>query len=318
MQLDAATQAFLDMLRSGGGKPLRELPIPEVRAAMRGLSQQACGPLPDVHRIVNRTIPAGTHEIGVRIYFPRSANGHALPIVLHYHGGGFVGGDLDSHDMPARYYSRHADAMVIAVDYRLAPEHRFPAAVDDSYAALLWAHKNAQDLGADPARIAVVGDSAGGNLSAVVSQMAKNRRGPRIAFQALVYPTTDFGDRPEYASREMFGGGDYFLSRADMDWFKAMYLTSEADAADPRASPAAARDLSDLPSALVVTAGFDPLHDEGKAYADRLAEADVPVEYRCFETTVHAFTSFGGAIPTGLEGLAFIAERLRKALHAGV
>ena len=315
MQLDTATQAFLDMLRSGGGKPLNELPIADARAAIRALSLQACGPLDDVHRVVNRTIPGGGREIGVRIYFPRTANGHALPIVLHYHGGGFVGGDLDTHEMPARYYCKHADAIVIAVDYRLAPEHPFPAAVDDSYAALLWARQHAPDLGADPARLAVVGDSAGGNLSAVMCQMAKNRRGPRIAFQALVYPTTDFGDRTEYASREAFGGGNYFLSKADMEWFKGMYLKSDADAADPRASPAAARDLSDLPPALVLTAGFDPLRDEGKAYADRLAAAGVPVEYRCFETTVHAFTSFGGAIPVGLEALAFVAERMRTALQ---
>jgi acetyl esterase len=317
MPLDAATQAFLEMQRSRGGPPLHELPIADVRAGIRAMSQQACGPLDDVHRIVNRTIPGGGHEIGVRIYFPRSANGHALPIVLHYHGGGFVAGDLDSHEMLARYYCKHADAIVIAVDYRLAPEHRFPAAVDDSYAALLWARQHAPDLGGDPGRIAVVGDSAGGNLSAVVSQLAKSQGGPRIALQALVYPTTDFGDRPEYASRAAFGGGDYFLSKADMDWFKAMYLKTDADATDPRASPAAARDLSGLPPAVVITAGFDPLRDEGKVYADRLAAAGVPVEYRCFETTVHAFTSFAGVIPIGLEGLSFVAERMRRALQPG-
>jgi acetyl esterase len=317
MPLDSATQTFLQALQEGGRKPLHQLPLAEARAGVRALSQQLAGPLADVHRAVDRTIPSGAHQIGVRIYFPRSANGHALPVVLHYHGGGFVVGDLESHEMPARYYCRHADAVVINVDYRLAPEHPFPAAVDDCYAALLWAREHAQDLGADPDRIAVVGDSAGGNLSAVVCQLAKNRRGPRIAIQGLVYPTTDFADRPEFGSRQEFGGGEYFLSNEAMEWFKSSYLSRPAqDVADPRASPAAASDLSGLPPAVVVTAGFDPLRDEGKAYADRLAAAGVPVDYRCFDTTVHAFMSFAGAIPTGRDGLAFVAARLKKALHA--
>jgi acetyl esterase len=247
---------------------------------------------------------------------PRAlAAGERLPIVVHYHGGGFVGGDLDTHEAIARYYCKHADAIVIDVDYRLAPEHRFPTAVDDAYAALTWAVEHAEELQGSPDRIAVAGDSAGGNLAAVVCQLAKERRGPKIAFQALMYPTVDFDLTASYPSRARFGGGDYFLSIRDMAWFQSQYLAGDAPVTDPRASPLKQADLSGLPPALVVTAGCDLLCDEGKAYADRLAAAGVPVEHRCFEQTIHAFISFAGAIPTGLEALSFIASRLRAALH---
>jgi acetyl esterase/lipase len=317
MPLDDKTRAFLDMLHAGGGKPLDETPVSDFRAGVVALSQQIGGTAEEVHRVVNRTIPVSGREIGVRIYSPRGAtNGAGLPIVMHYHGAGFVAGNLDSHDVPARHYCRHADALVVSVDYRLAPEHKFPAAVEDCYGAFMWTHDHAAELGGDPERIAVVGDSAGGNLSAVVCQLAKSRGGPAISFQALVYPSTDFrDDAKQYASRAEYGGGEYFLSNRDIAWFQSLYLGSPDQIDDPRASPAAARDLARLPPALVVTAGFDPLRDEGKAYADRLAAAGVAVEYKCFDSTIHAFMSFSAAIPLGREGLALVANRLSKALR---
>jgi acetyl esterase len=226
-----------------------------------------------------------------------------------------VAGDLDSHDSVARHHARHGDAIVIAVGYRLAPESRFPAQVDDAWAALTWAAAHARSFGGDPDRIAVIGDSAGGNLAAVLTHAALDRRGPRIAFQVLVYPQVDLDLEKDSASRLQFGGGEFFLSRRDMEWFRAQYLTDPPrQVQDPRVSPLARPDMRGLPPALVVTAGCDPLHDEGQAYADALAHAGVPVEYRCFDSTIHAFVSFAGAIPAGMEALAFIASRVRAAL----
>src|SRR5262245_21997057 len=225
-------------------------------------------------------------------------------------------GDLETHDRMARYYCNHADAIVINVDYRRPPEQKFPAAVDDSYLATCWAADHAAEIGGDPARIAVVGDSASGNLAAVVCQIAKENRRPAIACQALAYPVTDLDLTRRYESRAKFGGGEYFLSTRDMEWFAGFYLRNAGkDVDDPRASPLVAKDLSGLPPAVVVTAGFDPLHDEGRAYADRLKAAGVPVEYRCFEETIHAFMSFAPIIPAGEEGLAFVSARLRDALR---
>ena len=318
MPLDTATTNLLNMLAAGGGKPLHQTPLNEVRPAIRALSQQIGPPVTDVFEVSDRTIRGATGEFGVRIYVPRAPKtDERLPIILFYHGGGWAAGDIDSHDLLARYYSKHADAIVVNVGYRLAPEDKFPAALDDSVAALRWAADHAREFGGDPDRIAVTGDSAGGQLAAVVCQLVKAQGGaPRVAFQALVYPVTDLDPSADYPSRRQFGGGEYFLSVADMDWFAGLYLNDRAsEAKDPRVSPIMSRDLAGLPPALVVTAGCDPLRDEGKAYADRLAAAGVPVEYRCFEGTIHAFVSFGGAIPAGAEALSLIAARLHKALH---
>jgi acetyl esterase len=257
----------------------------------------------------------------VRIYTPHRTAGRATPIVVYFHGGGWAAGDVNTHDSSARYYAAHAEAVVVSVDYRQPPEHKFPAAVDDSYAAVEWAAAHAADLGADAARLAVAGDSAGGNLATVVCQIAKKRGGPRIAYQALIYPVVDLrgatAESTEYPSRMQFGDGDYFLSRLDMEWFRSLYLTDvPRESVDPRVSPIAAADLSGLPPALIVTAGCDPLRDEAKAYADRLRAAGVPAEYRCFDGTIHAFMSFAGAIPLGLDALSFVASRLQATLTA--
>jgi acetyl esterase len=315
---DAATLAFLNALNSAESRPLWEMTVDEMRASIRSASLQLAAPSTDVHEVVDRKMPVAGGEVGLRIYTPRpGSEDQRLPIVVHLHGAGFVAGDLDTHDSIARFHCKHADAVVIAVDYRLAPEHPFPAAVDDAYAAVQWAVEHARELHGDARRIAVLGDSAGGNLAAVACQLAKARNGPRIAFQALVYPVVDFRSDVAYPSVAQFGSGDFFLSNRDMELFRSRYLTDvERQASDPRASPLLAGDLAGLPAALVVTAGCDPLRDEGKAYADRLAAADVPVEYHCFESTIHAFMSFAGAIPVGLEGLSFVASRLRAALHA--
>ena len=319
MVIDPATGAFLEAMRSSGGKPLYELPIEEVRANIRAASAQLAPALAEVARIEDRRIAVADGDFGVRVYTPSGA-ATARPIVVYFHGGGWAAGDLDTHDSTARYYAANAGAIVVSVDYRQPPEHRFPAAVNDSFAAVEWAAAHARDIGGDAARIAVAGDSAGGNLATAVCQQAKQRGGPRIVYQALLYPAVDlrgFADDPLYPSRGQFGNGEFFLSRRDMEWFRSLYLSDvPAESHDARVSPIAAADLSGLPPALIVTAGCDVLRDEGKAYADRLSAAGVPVEYRCFEGTIHAFMSFAGAIPMGLEGLSFVAARLKRSLTA--
>ncbi|TLH81284.1 alpha/beta hydrolase [Mycolicibacterium cosmeticum] len=248
--------------------------------------------------------PAGA--IPVRHY--RAADG--APLLVFYHGGGFVLGGLDSHDALCRRISRDAGVHVLSVDYRLAPEHKAPAAAEDADAAYRWALEHAAELGADPDKVAVGGDSAGGNLAAVVTQSAR-ADGVRLpALQFLLYPVTDFGATT--VSKTLFAEG-YFLSRADMDWFHSHYLEGAAvDGSAPRVAPLLATDLSGLSPALVATGGFDPLRDEGRAYAAALAAAGVPVDWREYGSLVHAFANF---FPLGGGSEAAIAD-LTSALRA--
>ena len=309
--LDPATDVLLAQMRAGGGKPLYESTVDEVRAMVTASSEMLAGTPVEVGSIVDRTIQAGGLAIPVRIYTPSGEHRRALPVVLYFHGGGFAAGSLDTHAPTARYLCQNANAIVVAVGYRKSPEHRFPAAVDDAIAATEWVAANAREIGGDGTRIAVAGDSAGGNLAAVVCHLAKARGGPRIAYQALFYPVVDM-TLSSSPSRVQYGGGDFFLSNRDMDWFRDLYLTDPSEASDPRASPLLAKDVSGLPPALIIAAGCDVLRDEGCAYAERLRAAGVPVEYRCFEGTIHAFMSFCGAIPMGREALSLAATRLRE------
>lgn len=317
MPLDDQTKAMLDGAKEAGAPALFEMGVVDARAGLLEMTLQMDAPKEPVAKREERTIPGPAGEIPVRIYWPEDpSTAAARPILLLFHGGGWAIGDMDTHENMCRIYCNAADLIVINVDYRLAPEHKFPIGVEDCYAALAWAAEHAQEIGGDPKRIAVTGDSAGGNLSAAICQMAKARGGPTIAFQALTYPAVDSRDEAIdiYPSRKDFAEG-YFLTRGDMDWLHDMYFNTPEEALDIRSSPMLAQDLTGLPPALVVTAGFDPLRDEGKAYADRLAEAGVPVEYKCFETTIHGFYSFSGALDAGREGLALTADRLAQALH---
>jgi acetyl esterase len=309
--LDSATETLLAQMAAGGGKPLYEMTVDEVRAMITG-SAVLGGPPLAVGTVVDRSIPVAGGMVPLRIYTP-SAAAATYPVILGFHGGGFVAGNLDTYDATARFLCHHTNAIVIAVDYRLAPEQRFPAQVDDAYAAVMWAAQHAREFKGDPTRLAVSGDSAGGNLATVVCLLAKARGGPRIAFQALFYPLTDF-TLTMTPSRVQFGGGEYFLSNRDMEWFRQLYLTNPAHAKDPRVSPLLATDLGGLPPTLIVAAGCDVLRDEGKAYADRLSAAGVPVDYQCYEGTIHAFTAFTAAIPAGTDALTYAAAKLKAAL----
>lgn len=296
--LDPAIQMMLAAQRAvglGGGLVVAGDPI-ATRAANGALTSTLDQADVRVAQITSVSIPGPAGDIPARHYRP-AAGGPPAPLVVYYHGGGWVFGDLESHDSACRLISRDAGVHVLAVDYRLAPEHPAPAAVDDAYAAYRWAREHAADLGADPRRVAVGGDSAGGNLAAVVTRLARDAGDPLPALQWLVYPVTAVGGQTR--SRSLLGDG-FLLTKQDMDWFETTYLAgSGLDATDPRVSPLLAEDLSGLSPALVITAGFDPLRDEGEQYATKLREAGVAVDHREMSSMTHAFinlNALGGGV----------------------
>lgn len=260
-----------------------------------------------VAKVENRMIPGPAGDLPVRIYTPDTDG--ILPLLLFFHGGGFVLCDLDSHDALARSLCNQAGAVVVSVDYRLAPEAKFPAAPEDCYAATCWAVENAAAIGADPARLAVAGDSAGGNLAAVVAQMAKQRGGPAIVHQFLIYPVTDHDFTTSSYAENAEG---YFLSRDMMEWFWHHYLEDQEHGADPMASPLRADDLAGLPPATVVTAEYDPLRDEGEAYGKRLEEAGVSTVCIRYDGVIHGFVSMYELIDKGAEAIEMGCKRLRE------
>jgi acetyl esterase len=252
-------------------------------------------------------------RLAARHYAPAELGG-PHPLLVYYHGGGFTYGDLETHDGVCRILCRHAGAHVLAIDYRLAPEHPFPAAVEDARAALGWAFAHASEIGADPTRIGVGGDSAGGNLAAVVSQLAAGDGAPPLALQLLIYPATDFTRRRR--SRDLFGEG-FLLTNSEMDWFETNYLGPErTHSADPRASPLLAEDLSGLAPAYVVTAAFDPLRDEGEEYAEALRAGGTPVVLRRFPGFIHAFIAAAGVSRNARDALVEIAGATRAMFAA--
>lgn len=269
-------------------------------------------PAPKVKQISEIQIPGPNGDIRSKIIFPAGENGDAvkLPILIYYHGGGWVIGSPETHIGEACFYANEANCIVVVPDYRLAPEHPFPAAPQDCYAVLEWVADNAADIGGDASKIAVGGDSAGGNLSAVVAQMTKAKKGPDLALQLLIYPATRMGATTQ--SYKDFNDG-YFLTGKAMNWFFNHYLKKTAHWDDVLASPLLSKDLRGLAPAYVMTAGFDPLRDEGKAYADRLKDAGVPVDYVCYENQIHGFVSMAGALDTGKQFLREAAAVLRKA-----
>ncbi|NOX70851.1 MAG: alpha/beta hydrolase [Gammaproteobacteria bacterium] len=317
MTLDPQTKAFLEQAAEAGGPALYELPVPDARAMLKEMTATMDAPRQEVRKFEQRAIPGTDGNIPVRLYWPDTAPNETdlLPVLVLIHGGGFALADLDTHENMARFYCHNARVIVMSVDYRLAPEHKFPAGLEDCYDALCWVHENAASLGADPKNIAVTGDSAGGCLSAAICQLARDRGGPPVAFQALVYPVLTLELDTNYPSRASMGTGEYFLGQKDMDWFNSLYLNSPDEVNDTRVSPALMDDLTGLPPAFVLTAGYDPLRDEGAEYAKRLNAAGVEAEYYCFEGAIHGFLSFSGALDIGADGLQMVANRVREALR---
>jgi acetyl esterase len=259
----------------------------------------------------DRNVPGAEGSVRARVYVPPSAPPAGAGCLVYFHGGGWVVGSIESHDRTCRALASGAGIVVVSVDYRLAPEHPFPAPALDAVAATRWVFENARALGVDAGRVAVGGDSAGGNLAAVVAQALRGEA-RRPVFQLLVYPATDL--TRAMPSHTIFRD-TYFLPKASIDWYLGHYLARREDETDPRASPLFAKDFAGLPPALVVTAGWDPLRDEGKAYADKLTAAGVAAEYVCFEGQMHGFVHVGGAVRDGARAVELMASRLRAALR---
>jgi len=300
-RLDPQIQVILQEAEASDDPPLESLSPTAARlAAIEGLAPWRGEPEP-VASVENRVIDGG---VAVRIYTPEGVA--PRPALIYFHGGGWVVCDLDTHDVVCRAIARRSGAVVIAVDYRLAPEHKFPAAVDDCYLATRWVAGHTHELGIDPARIAVGGDSAGGNLAAVMALRSRDEPGLPIALQVMVYPVTDLSsfDTPSYKE---FAEG-YFLTTSEMVWFRDHYLARPEDACNIQASPLLARDLRGLPPALVITAEFDPLRDEGEAYARRLKEAGVRVQCTRYGGMVHPFFSLVGGVKQALEAIDEVSK----------
>ncbi len=283
----------------------------EARADLRAGTRAVGGPRIPIASVFETSVAGADGPLPARLFVPESADhGGAGALIVYYHGGGWVAGDLDTHDQPCRLLARASGARVLSIDYRLSPEHRFPAPVDDALAAFRDAVARAGELGADPGRVAVAGDSAGGHLAAVTARLSAHDGGPAPAFQLLVYPVTDLVVVAQ--SRLTFAEG-FVLTKESMDWYEEQFLGSEGNRRDPRVSPLYATDLPGVAPALVVTAGFDPLRDEGEAYARKLQEAGVRTILRRFPGYVHGFAA-ALAWRGPREALAEIGGVLRAAL----
>jgi acetyl esterase len=309
--LHPQVRGLLDIIEKAGFPPTHTLTPSAARAfyrERRGYTQ----PAPPEVSLVRDLEAGGPHgAIPLRLYRPAGAAASAsLPVLVYFHGGGFVIGDLDTHDVLCRELANGAGCAVVAVDYRMAPEYRFPYAVDDCLAAAYWVNKNAQTLGIDATQLAVGGDSAGGNLAAVVSLLARDAGDLPIVFQLLIYPGTDM--RCVAPSHKTNGHG-YLLTSDTIAYFMGHYLGTAGDELDTRASPLLHRDLTRLPPALVLTAGYDPLRDEGLEYAQRLSEAGNRVTEICFERQIHGFITMGRVLEEANSAVAICADALRRA-----
>ena len=307
-ELHPELQAFIE--ESADAPPFHQLSIEEVRATTSEVFSVE-NPFP-VGEVTDRTVPGPEHEIPVRISRPEGEG--PFPVTMFFHGGGFVSGGLDSHDQLCRELTNAAETAVVAVDYRLAPEHPFPAAVEDAYAATEWAAENATEFGGDANRLAVAGDSSGGNLAAAVAHMARDRGGPDLAYQLLLYPTVS--PDTDWDSVEENGEG-YFITAEDLEWFDDQYFEDDSDRRHAYGSPLVADDFEGLPPATIVTGGFDPLRDEGVAYAKQLEEAGVDVTHRHYNDAIHAFVQMA-TDPFGFErsreAFEDVCDDLREAL----
>jgi acetyl esterase len=308
-RLDPAVRALLAAIEAAGDPPIETLSPTEARKLTSENLAPVAGVIEPLQSIENLLIPGPAGEIPIRVYTPNAPA--PRPAMVYFHGGGWVLWNLDTHDVVCSAIANRAGAVVIAVDYRLAPEHKFPAAVFDAYAATEWVFANAAQLGVDPSRISVGGDSAGGNLATVVCLKSRKENGPAIALQALIYPVTNLSSM-DTASYVEFAEG-YQLTKAAMEWFRDHYLPSPESALDPYASPLLAPDLRRLPPAVILTAECDPLRDEGEAYAKRLANAEVPVTCTRYAGMIHPFFSLSGAIPQALEAIQQVADAVRRA-----
>lgn len=310
MQPHPKLQELLAMPADPDATPVEEMTPDEARADFDSALGSVDGEKPDIHAVRDLAVPGPDGAITVRLYEPALAEG-LRPLLVYFHGGGYIRGNIGTHDSSCRILANSSGCLVASVEYHLAPESKFPGAIEECLAAARWLSENAATIGADPSRLAVGGDSAGGNMACAVTLMARDAGGPAIKFQLLIFPNTDM--KADNESVRAFSKG-YWLD--SMPFYVASYLRSEADIANPLASPLRAPDLSGLPAAYLITAGFDPLHDEGKAYADRLSAAGVEVEYRCYDTMIHGFTLLRTILDEADEAVAACGEAVKRGLGA--
>lgn len=312
MSLDPQVKALLEAAARSGRTPINHFPPVEARVQFKEMRKTLLPPTPPIGAVEDFAIPGRHGTIPVRHYRPIESNpNEKLPLLIYFHGGGWVVGDLDSHDSLCRQLANGAQCAVVSVDYRMGPEHKFPAAVDDAEDVVRHVANHAAAFNIDPSRLALGGDSAGGNLATIVALLCRDKGGPAIKHQLLIYPATDMTmDRPSHFE---FGEG-YNLTRELMLYFRGHYLNDVTEIKDWRASPLFAADHSGLPPAHVITAGFDPLRDEGKAYADALSAAGVRVVYRCYEGMIHGFMTMSGVLSVANEAIADCAAELNRQL----
>jgi acetyl esterase len=312
MPLHPQVQVLLDQFAATDSPPLEEMSVADARAMITTLTQLTAA-VPEGVTTDDLVVPTREGDIPVRLYRPSDPSTGARPLLVWLHGGGWVIGDLESADPTARDLAVQADAIVASVDYPLAPEHPFPAAPEACHAVASWLAAHAAELGADPARIAIGGDSAGGNLAAVTALLARDRSGPEFKLQLLVYPATDcLMSHPSVKEN----GEGYLLTASAMHWFIDQYLPAGTDPGDPSASPVHASDLKSLPPALVITGEFDPLRDEGEAYAARLDRAGVPVTVSRYDGMIHGFFGMTGVLDAGQDAMREAAEALKTAFSS--
>ena len=313
MPLDPQARAFLDLMKAAGIRQAHEMTVDEAReASLARVRLAGATPMP-VDRVEDLTIPGPDGDVPLRLFAPASSE--PLPVFVYVHGGGWIRGSIETHEAACRALANRAGVLVVSVGYRLAPEGRFPAAADDCYAVTAWLGRHAGEWGGDPARLAVGGDSAGGNLAVAVALMARDRGGPPIAFQLLVYPVVEANF--ETTSYIEYATG-YMLTRRDLQYYWDLYAPAARDRANPYAAPLTAdlHDLHDLPPALVILAEYDPLRSEGEAYAEKLRAAGVPVELTIYPGMIHGFFSGFAAFDKGQQAIDQAARALRDALAA--
>ena len=310
MQFDPFIQSLFEQIPKLANSKVWQMTPDQARVEFKKLCTMSNSSAAPIGKIENIEAAGPEGPIPLRIYTPVAAGASGLAALIYFHGGGFVLGDLDCYDSVCRALAESSGCRVISVDYRLAPEHPFPAAVDDCFAAAKWIEANAGTLGIDPNRIAVAGDSAGGNLAAVVTQLAKGKSGLHIAFQLLIYPITSL--HADLPSNFEFGWN--VRSQPQINWFYSQYVPIGIESSDPRLSPVRAGDLAGLPPAYIITAGFDPLRDEGVAYADALKAAGVKVRHIDYPTMIHGFFSMQALIPLASEAISAAGNAVRDAL----
>ncbi|MBT6274922.1 MAG: alpha/beta hydrolase [Chromatiales bacterium] len=311
MPVHPQIQAIIDRVAELGIAPVHTLSADAARAQYIEMVNARPSEPATVAAVEKRTMPGAAGDVSVNVYRPAVDRSGPLPLLVYFHGGGHVIGNPDTHDSVGRNLCAGAECVVVSVDYRKGPEHKFPAAANDCYAVTKWCADHADELGIDAAKIAVGGDSAGGNLAAVTTLMARDAGGPSLVFQLLVYPVTDY--RCESDSYERYGTGYGVLEKKTMLWFQGHYLSSAADADNWMASPLKAASLANLPPALVMTAEFDVLHDEGVAYCEALAAAGVPAEHQEYPGMIHGFFALTPIVDDAGLAQANAAAALRKA-----